>query len=221
MKLEQKKLKEKFLRISRLALVFAFTSFCGLTSDKDFEQTGNKNIYHLVCTPGAKDTDINEFMANHTVTSLDLTKASNLENPLSIFQNPLPELRHLKMEFGVEKVLKILPDQTQNLEILNITDANIFETTLLTCLNRIPSLKVLDISGIYSNKKIPEILESLLSENKTLVIHINSLRKMSPHQKKIDLSVYKDNCRVILEPYRLSIEEITASTGFANKYVIY
>lgn len=182
MKLEKKNPKIKFLMIGKLFLTMVFANYSGFSSEMD--AADNKNIYHLVGTPGAKDNDLNEFIANHTVTSLDLTKASNLENPSSIFQNPLPRLRHLKIKFGVEEVLKVLPENTPNLEILNIAEANIFEASLLTYLNRIPSLKVLDITDIYSGKKIVEVMQNLLSENKKLTIYIKSLRKISPHQKK-------------------------------------
>jgi len=162
-----------------------------------------KDTRYIICTSGSTDEKLKEMLvsSDSSVIGLNLENASNISDPSSLFQETLPSLRYLKIKFGVEEVLKILSEKAPNLEILDITGANIFNADLLTHVKGLKSLQVLDISNIYSSEKISTVIKDLLSENDGLTVYMKSLRKMAPQQKLMDLSVVHRDDRVVLKTY--------------------
>lgn len=204
-----------------LTFLMFFVNFDSLATDQKMVE--DKKIYHLVCTSGAKDNKLKEIINDpeYTIASLDLAKASGLDNPLSLFQDPLPELTYLKLKINVDEIVEVLSEKAPNLEVLDISQTNICDLTLLTKLNTLSSLRVLDISNIHFQTKLPSIVTTLLSENKSLTVYIKSLRKMSPLQERMDLSIYKDNPRVVLDTYYSSVKAAPFPLDSSNKLFIY
>ncbi|MBX9804567.1 MAG: hypothetical protein K2Y18_02295 [Alphaproteobacteria bacterium] len=167
----------------------------------NMEALDHKVKYHLCCTSGARDSKLKEIISDpeQRIVGLNLTYATGLENPLALFLKPMPDLRFLGMKFDFEELLPDLPEKTPYLEVLDINGADIMDTALLTQLSRISSLRVLDISYIHSCEEMSQILEGLLSSNKNLTICVKFLRKRSPYQNKVDMTIYKNNPRIVLD----------------------
>lgn len=181
----------------------------------------------LVCTPGAKDASLREMLQapDQPVMSLNLEMATNLENAASLFQDPLPNLKCLKVKFSVDDIVKVLPDITPNLIVLDISQGNLLDVTLLSRLGKIPSLRVLDISGIPFHPQISDVIWQLLSDNPALTIYLQLFKKLSPRQEAADLSIYKGNPRIVLgktfdSPAELALELNTSRAPTLN-YIIY
>lgn len=209
-----------FQIIKLISLTILLSSFTNNVLAIEHEIFGTKDARSLVCTSGAKEYRLKEMLAAKEcpVISLNLEKASNLTNVVSLFQEPLPNLHHLKLKFGVDDILKILPKKTPNLRILDLSNTNLLDVTLLSGLNLIPSLQVIDISNIPFQTEILGIIEQLL-ENPNLTIYIDSFKKMYPHQQQADLSIYKDNPKIVLgTTYATSIKSSTAWTS-SNIYI--
>lgn len=185
-------------------------SFTMNTFGVDDEKSTATDGCVLVCTPGAKDAPLKEMLRalDQPVISLNLESASNLENPLSLFQDPLPNLKYLKVKYSVDNIVKVLPEITPNLIVLDVSQTNLLDVTLLSRLGQIPSLRVLDISGIPFQPQISDVIWQLLSDNPALTIYLQLFKKLSPRQETADLSIYKGNPRIVLGKTYASSKEL-------------
>lgn len=213
-------------KLSYLIINLFFVTCCMLQGNlnvlsADLKSMEEEKTYCIVCTPGAQNHRLKEIISSSPlpVIGLNLGKASNLIDPPSLFETPLPDLRYLKAKFKVEEIIKVLPAGAPNLEVLDIEGANLSDVTLLTQLSKLTSLKALDISRIHSSEKLSEALEFLLANNDHLRIYVHSLRKFSPTQKPFNFSVYDSNLRVIRKTYESSEDYSLSFVPSAKKYI--
>ena len=155
-----------------------------------------RSACYVVCTPGAKDDRLKEMLTDteKVIVGLNLEMGYNLEEFFPLNDIILPDLKYLKLRSCDGKILKNLSSHAPNLEILDMSNTNLFECAALAYLSSISSLRVLDISKIPFSPEIPEIISNLLEQNKELSVYIQSFKKRYPKQ---DLSMLPDYSKVL------------------------
>jgi hypothetical protein len=154
-----------------------------------------RSACHIVCTPGAKDEKLKEILTypEKVIVGLNLEMGYNLKDFFPLTDIIMTDLKYLKLRFCDKNVLKCLSIHAPNLEILDISNTNLFDCDALSCLSSLASLRVLDISKIPFSADIPEIICDLLHNNKGLMVYIQSFKKRYPKQ---DLSMLPDYSKV-------------------------
>jgi hypothetical protein len=208
-------------KILFLFSIILSSNFKVIATDQGMEE--KKNNFYLVCTTGAEKKRVREILyeSKYDIIGIDLSKASQIENSSSLFEAPMTNIQSLKLKFNIDDFLKILPTKTPNLEILDISGTNISNGSLLNNLNTLSSLRILDISNIHYFEKLPEIIENFLLQNKELTIYISCLRRLFPQQPRMDLSIYKDNPRIILNTLRTAHSNYISTSHTISELLIY
>ena len=209
---------KKLLRLVSFAFLFVLVTQVSAMEEehkKDIvaKESLNEKIRracHVVCTPGAKDDKLKEILtcSEKVIVGLNLEMGYNLKEFFPLTDIILPDLKYLKLRSCDKKILKGLSIHAPNLEILDISNTNLFECDALAYLSSISSLRILDISKIPFSSEIPEIIGDLLSKNRELMLYIHSFKKRYPKQDMSMVPDYSKNSQVTPNTYTFSSNKI-------------